>query len=97
LLGSCVDRPKLYGETLDISFKEEPRDYLHTEALSGAFDCLEISGAQGSMICCPPTRASVGSCLLCCPGAICRFSDSENDEENALWVRFEEDVAAGWE
>jgi hypothetical protein len=29
-------------------------------------------------------------------GAICRFSDPGNDEENALWVPFEEDVAVGW-
>ncbi|HEX3598128.1 MAG TPA: hypothetical protein VHU80_23620 [Polyangiaceae bacterium] len=31
-----------------------------------------------------------------CAGAICRFSDPGNDEENALWVAFEEDVAVGW-
>ena len=33
---------------------------------------------------------------LCCAGAICRFPDPGNDEENALWVSFEEDVAVGW-
>jgi hypothetical protein len=41
-------------------------------------------------------RASLFLLFFGCAGAICRFPDPGNDEENALWVAFEEDVAVGW-
>lgn len=41
-------------------------------------------------------KAANLTAFLRCAGAICRFSDPGNDEEDALWVAFEEDVAVGW-